>query len=424
MHPTPLTTIFNQAEAMWLPYVQPGMTEADASTVLVAGAFDHVDLEYASIRKAGCCALLDLPHRATLLVSGADRLAFLNRMITQDVKALGHFRSVRSFWLSRKGRIDADLRVLHLPAMGELPERVLLDVDVHAAERTRKGLEPYIIADDVTITDATASLHRLALHGPGAAMVLERHSTPGMIGAASGGAAPARVTDLRPGEATIVMIAGQPVIVDRWDSTGDIGLELTVPSSHARAIYESLLAATHAGVGASADLPHPPPPPLRPIGWHAYNIARIEAGTPMFMLDFGTDALPGETGEATLHDRVSFKKGCYLGQEVVARMHALGQPKQVIVALRLTDAHGIDGQPPRQPDAGAPIFVEPVAADAQPIGAISSSTTAPMLSGAPIALATVKTKHAAPGTKLRVLVDGSALLPAVVQPSLASWARG
>jgi tRNA-modifying protein YgfZ len=417
MHPTPLTTIFNQAEAMWLPYVQPGMTEADASTVLVAGAFDHVDLEYASLRKAGCCGLLDLPHRGTLVVSGADRLAFLNRMITQDVKALGHWRGVRSFWLSRKGRIDADLRVLHLPAMGDEPERVLLDVDVHAAERTRKGLEAYVIADDVTIRDATSSLHRLALHGPGAAMVLARHSTP---------AAPplTPVADLRPGEATMVMIAGQPVTVDRWDSTGDIGLELTVPSSHARAIYEALLAATHAGAGANTDLPHPPPPPLRPIGWHAYNIARIEAGTPMFMLDFGTDALPGETGEATLHDRVSFKKGCYLGQEVVARMHALGQPKQVIVSLRITDAHGVEGQPPRQPDAGAPIFLEPVAADAQAVGAISSSTTAPMLSGAPIALATVRTKQAAPGTKLRVLVDGSALLPAEVQGSLASWSRG
>lgn len=407
MHPTPLTTLFNQAEAMWIPYGD----EAAGRAVMVAGAFDHVDIEYAAIRKSGSCGLLDQPTRATLTITGSDRVAFLNRMVTQELKGIADFRGVRSFWLSRKGRIDADLRVI------TLPDRILLDVDILAAERTRAGLEPYVIADDVQIADSTLTHHRLALHGPGAAAVLDRFTT------LSAGVVP---TALQPGHACIVNIATSDggkheIIVDRWDSTGEIGLELTVPSAHAKAIYETLLHAAHENVPGHTGAN--PRPLLRPIGWHAYNIARIEAGTPLYMLDFGPDALPAETGTATLNDRVSCKKGCYLGQEIVARMHALGAPKQTIVSLRLHDAHNVPGQPSRQPDTGSPVFIEKPAQDDQPIGAVSSSTTSPMLSGDAIALATVKTKHATPGTKLSVLIDGTALIPATVQENLASWKR-
>jgi glycine cleavage system aminomethyltransferase T len=105
-------------------------------------------------------------------------------------------------------------------------------------------------------------------------------------------------------------------------------------------------------------------------------------------------------------------------------MHALGHPKQVVVSLRLHEAPRPDGQPMRQPQAGAPVFAENPASGEQPVGAVSSSTTSPMLGGEAIALGTVKFKHASPGTKLAVLADGTTLLPATVQPTLASWTRG
>src|SRR6185436_21150893 len=87
----------------------------------------------------------------------------------------------------------------------------------------------------------------------------------------------------------------------------------------------------------------------RRIGWHAYNIARLEAGWPIFNIDFGPDSLPHETG--VLNDRVSFKKGCYLGQEVVARMQSLGHPKQRLVGLKAVEETGADED--RVPEAGA-----------------------------------------------------------------------
>ncbi len=123
----------------------------------------------------------------------------------------------------------------------------------------------------------------------------------------------------------------------RDDSAGEIGLELIVPASGARAVFELLLTAAHSpdehqhGAPSSDDLVSRVR--LRPAGWFAYNIARLEAGTPLYNIDFGPDSLPAETG--LLHSRVSFTKGCYLGQEIVARMHARGHPKHTLVPIRM-----------------------------------------------------------------------------------------
>src|SRR5690606_7440135 len=150
-------------------------------------------------------------------------------------------------------------------------------------------------------------------------------------------------------------------------------------------------------------------------GWHAYNVARIEAGWPIYMLDFGPDSLPHETG--VLHDRVSFTKGCYLGQEVVARMQSLGKPKQRLVGLRI-DA------PPTGPDAvtAAAVLAGPDPSS-EVVGAVTSAAISPMLGSAPVAFAMVKYKHTTPGTTLHLLVEGGGTVPATVQEGLTFWRR-
>jgi folate-binding protein YgfZ len=156
---------------------------------------------------------------------------------------------------------------------------------------------------------------------------------------------------------------------------------------------------------------------MRPAGWHAYNIARIEAGTPLYNIDFGEQSLPGETG--VLRDRVHFKKGCYLGQEVVARMDALGKPKQVLVALRFA---GNERGEVVQPFPGAHVMVM-TEESAQTVGAVTSSTISPMLGGEAVAFAQVKTKFAEDlSVALEVAAEGSRVR-ATVQPSLLFWVR-
>lgn len=386
-----------------------------SAPINIVGTYGELELEYASIRKG--CLLLDLPQRALLEVTGADRLEFLNRMVTQELKPakkwLDPYQSVSSFWLNRKGRIDADLRII------VLADRVLLECDAHASKRALDGLNAFIITEDAAIRDLSATTHRLALHGPTAIKLIDAISTP-----VSGPA----ITSLAANQATIVRVADAEVIIDRRDQTGELGLDLFVPTEHARALYELLLERgfphehVHERVHStelSAEVR------LRPGGWHAFNIARIEGGTPLYYIDFGPSSLPAETG--VVNDRVSFTKGCYLGQEVVARMHSRGHSKRQLVALLAdpmaprppADPTDLDdpylaGMP--QPVSGAQVL--PLDASAsESLGVITSSTLSPMNAATAICFAAVKHDAAVPNTKFRVPAE-SELLVMTSQPSL------
>lgn len=386
MTPSPLHDRHAGAGAVMLRYAGAG----DGAGADIVESFGDLEVEYAALRKG--CVLLDLPHRGTVRVTGADRVEFLNRMLTQELKGVEPFDVRRSFWLNRKGRLDADLRVVHLA------DSTLFELDLLTAASTAGSLEAFVFSEDVRFEDASRSFHRLALHGPTAPALL----------AAVGATAP------EPGRAAAVTIAGLEVIVDRQDDTGDPGLHLLVPATAAVAVYDALISA---GVDDSAGQGTISRGAIRlkPAGWGAFNIARIEAGTPLFNIDFGPTSLPAETG--VIEDRVSFRKGCYLGQEVVARMHSLGQPKQRLVALRI-DA---SDDPLAQPVTGANLSL-PTDDARKPVGAVTSSTRSPMLGDACIAFAQVKWDFTPPGTALSVQTDAG-WLSATVQDSLRFWRR-
>jgi folate-binding protein YgfZ len=418
---SPVLHLHQRAEAVLQTYGD------DQGGCPVVQTYGPVELEYAALRKG--CVLLDMPQRATLEVTGADRVEFLGRMVTQETKKWEPYTSRRSFWLSRTGRIEADMR------MTLLPECVRLDMDVHVAAGSLKSLSAYIITEDAAISDRTEELHRLALHGPGAIEVLR-----GVAEQRGGAGVGAVLETIKPGEAALVGIAGASVLVERADSTGEIGLELTVATAEAERVYTTLV--QHGS--------HPPGPAVlgvagvtvegraagvgggsgggvmmgghrvafRPAGWAAWNIARIEAGTPVHLIDFGGQSLPAETG--VLNDRVSFTKGCYLGQEIVARMHSLGHPKQKVVGLRCVvrrmkvaaaDAtmEAPEVEAPVQPVSGSQVFAKPAegAELGDPIGVVSSATTSPLLGDAPVCLATVKFKHIAEGATVLVEAGGA-----------------
>jgi folate-binding protein YgfZ len=222
-----------------------------------------------------------------------------------------------------------------------------------------------------------------------------------VIGAASGEA----TFTLGERCAAQALIGGTNVVIARRDQTGETGLELIMPVEHAAAVWDQLLA-TDAAIGHGRRR-------VRPIGWHSFNIARIEAGTPLFNVDFGTTSLPHETG--VLHDRVSFTKGCYLGQEIVARTEHLGRPKLNLIGLRM--------QANRLPVAGAQVFAAAGEGTAgsigDQIGVVTSSTLSPMLGAAPIAFAMVRASHAEIGRAVVVNAEGESCA-AVIHP-LRFW---
>jgi len=351
--------------------------EESSLRVEVVATYGDVAAERKAIRTA--CALFDQPHRARLRVTGDDRLVFLNNMLTQALADVKPWHAVDSFWLNRKGRIDADPRVIILD------DAILLDTDAAAIERARETLDAFVIADDVALESEAESFHRLALHGPSAPLLLRAVATR---------EAGAPLSDLSVGGVCRATIAGAPVLIDRADALGAPGFELHVRTEDALTVHQQLIERGSLGDGDGGS--EAAQINLRQVGQSAVDAERVIAGRPRSLVDFGPSNLPAETG--LLHERVSFKKGCYLGQEVVARLHALGKPKQMMVALRAqTQAKGVPRGTPLRKDA-----------ESDPIGRITSCARSERLD-ALVALAMVKTAHAAPGTELVIEPELSAM---------------
>lgn len=473
---SPIHSLHVEREASLAIYGPPAETAAAPSSVgpssepiLVVETFGRIELEYAALRRG--CVLLDLPHRGVLMVTGADRLDFLNRMLTQDLRpsAFPQGAAARSFVLNRKGRVDADLLLANLasrPWDGEIGDGcVLLDVDIHAASRAAAALRSYIVMDDAEIIDLSERVHRFALHGPTSLDLLERLAEPN-DNHDSNAISPLREGELKTATFNFMSstsAAPARVVAIRADTTGEIGVELFVPIEAALAFHERALEIAppfpadaeleigEEGAGLERAIRGPSSLDaarihLKPAGWHALNIARIEAGTPLYNIDFGQESLPNETG--VLPSRVSMTKGCYLGQEVVARMHARGAMKQSLVALKfppLPPPPPLDPHPahsttadaptpptasmsqPHLPMAGDALFPAEHSAKSAPsggVGTITSSTVSPMLGAVPIALAQVKATHITPGTRLATLAaETSTDTPTIgeVQATLRFW---
>ncbi|MCC6228281.1 MAG: aminomethyl transferase family protein [Phycisphaerales bacterium] len=394
---TPLRPLHEQAGAMLAVY---GPTEGVGGVpVDVPQIFGELEIEYAAIRKHA--GLLDQATRATIELTGGDRLDFLNRMLTQELKGVQPGSVRRAFWLNRKGRIDADMHVVHLA------NRTLIDVDILALERTTTSLASFIITEDASLREMSGQMYRLAIHGP---------TTPDLLSGLGASLPP-------DGGATEATIADVPVTMWRFDATGEIGIEILCAMSDAAGLYSTLIDRAGEQESGAAALRAGDPSSLNRrvrlarVGWHAFNIARIEAGTPLYNIDFGPESLPAESG--VLGDRVSFTKGCYLGQEIVARMHSRGHPKQCLVALRLDRVLNSATGEPSLPNSGAAVLDS----GGVPIGAVTSSTVAPMLGAAPVCFAQVKWEQSKPGTELSVQTD-SGVVKGAVQESLAFWKRG
>lgn len=363
-NPNPLYALHQQAQAEFQPY---GALE-------IVSTFGEPQAEYAAIRKS--CGLIDQPQRALVELTGPDRLTFLNNLLTnqtydkQTKSPIPAGSAVYAFLLDAKtGRIKLDLHVL------ELGERTLLELDRRLVDVLLPVLERYLFAEKVKMIDRRDELHQIALHGPGAPALVNEALDTALIGLD------------RPGTCAAGRMLGHDVLVWRDDVCAVPGLHVILPTETAGKMWMHLITR----FGSSDD---PGARRLRPVGWAAFNATRVEASTALFGIDFDDQTLPAETG-ALLDKAVSFTKGCYPGQEVVARMHARGQVARQIVGVRMTgDA---------LPLAGAQVLE----AQDNVIGVVTSSTISPVLSNAAICLATVKRPHFAEGTELRIPAEGA-----------------
>ena len=366
------------AEVPYVPYRPPGDERLTACEL--PATFGEVEAEYAAIRRGA--GLLDSPHRGTLRLTGDDRLDFLNRMVTQELKDLVPGAAREAFWLNRTGRIEADLLLI------ELGDELLIDVDICQAARTIQTLGEFIFTEDVHIADCSGDCHHIAVHGKAAQQVIANATGEGVFA-------------LPPLAAKHAHINGVDAVIVRRGQTGDMGLELIVPYDRAETVWDALLK-TDESIGGGRRR-------VRPVGWYAYNIARIEAGTPLMNIDFGATNLPHETG--IIDRRISFTKGCFLGQEVVARIESQGRPRRRLVGLHMRGEE--------LPIAGAMVYQKTESGAGEPVGIVTSSTISPMLGARPVAFAMIRAAAAQAGAAVLAGAEGE-LAEAIVGP-LRFW---
>jgi len=376
-----------------------GYGPADAG-VVIAEDFGAFELEYAAIRRH--VGVLHLPQAGLVNVTGEDRGDFLHRMCTQDVNAMKGGDTRRAFQLTADGKIVGDLHLHHGDA------NTWLELDRFDIPPVLELLDARLFAEDVAFEDITDTRETFALLGPAAQQLLiavAEHTCEGMT--------PASVGEM-PDTTHVLKIGEALVSVCRRDLGAVLGFRLFVHREHAAAVYDALLDAAGyvQGEAADADAAQRRRDTLRgrPVGWAAYNTARIEEGLPIFHIDFGPDSQPAELGKETFDAAVSLTKGCYLGQEAVARMHNLSHPKRVLVGLKLHADH--------LPVAGTQVFEHDETKRSKAprggqVGGVTSSTVSPMLGATAVAFAVMKWGKHREGT-MAAVASGGAMVDAEV----------
>ena len=346
------------AEPHWIRW-----GEGDDAPPVVA-MFDAIELEYAAFRRG--VAVVDQTQRGCVQVAGADAEDLLERLLTQKIGEMKEGEVRDSFRTSRKGRVEDDLRVLRRP------NDFVLASDVGFMGNTVQAIDAFVFGEDVELIQPP--WRSVGLYGPKASEAL-----------AAGLAA---VEDA----AEAVLLVDEPA---------HQGFEVFVRTDAVREFWTAVTAIENA----------------RPAGWFAQNLIRLEAGQPRFGIDFNQEFLPHETD--LVHQRVSFTKGCYPGQEVVARMQHLadGSTKRRVVGL-----HFPEGE---VPPAGAPILRDENGAPGEVLGQVTSSGPSPMASSRGIGLG-VLVKAAQDASLLVVneegpgrveVVERSELVPPVLRES-------
>jgi folate-binding protein YgfZ len=235
-------------------------------------------------------AWMDLSARGKIKLTGEDRARLLHAMTTNHIQQLTPGSGCYAFFLNDKGRVLADANVLCRP------DYFLLDIEPETREPLYQHLDRFIIADDVTLEDATDTLATIAIEGPQAADVLQRAGAP---------LPEAEYSTVDWGEWTVA----------RLNSTGSPGFFIFAPVAERQALISRLEAA-----GAEQADPE------------AARVVRLEHGKPRYSEDISDRFLAQEANQPhALH----FSKGCYLGQEIVERVRSRGQIHRVLKPLVL-----------------------------------------------------------------------------------------
>jgi folate-binding protein YgfZ len=329
--------------------------------------------EYATLTKR--CGLVDRSERGKLALTGSGAVEFLNGQVTNELVGLGPGDGCYAAFLTHKGKMLGDLRVLVVGEdPNEEPRELLLDTERTALQALFDMIRHFKVGYEVELHKRTLEESLISLIGPQA----DEIAATAFGGASASGPQQADWTtqdraSSDPGDSgserpsvrehahLLVKLGPTPVRLVRTD----VGLDALFESSAGKAVRSALV---EAGAVEASEA--------------AAEVVRVERGRPRYGIDLDESTIPQEAG---LNERaVSFTKGCYVGQETVARLHYRGKPNRHLRGLRLSE--------PTEPGAELRL-------GERKVGWLGSSVLSPTFG--PIGLALVR-REAEPGHELGV----------------------
>ncbi len=347
--------------------------ELDGSEIV--SAYGSPEDEYRALGET--VGLLDLSFRGRLCLTGQDRKRFLNGQVTNDVGRLTVGKGCYAALVTAKGKLVSDLNVYCLE------NEMLLEFEPGLVDRVTERFESFIIADDVQVVDVTEAYGLISLQGPSAEQAVRAMGLEMEI--------PEKPLEFvrRMHEAM-----GEVYLMNHA-RTSRAGFDLFAPAAALEELLEKGARAVESVKG-------------RLCGWQALDILRVEAGIPRFGVDMDESHLAPEAG---LEKRaISYAKGCYTGQEVIARIRTYGQLSK---ALRGLERIGPAGAPPKRGDK---LYMGD-----REVGNVTSAVESPT-AGTTVALGYVRREFNAPGTELELETGGGRCAMRIVELPISARA--
>jgi folate-binding protein YgfZ len=315
---------------------------------IISPAAGTLEREYKALVEG--CGLLDRSERGKLALTGPGAVEFLNGQVTNELSTLRPGTGCYAAFLTHKGKMLGDLRIL---AVGELqdaaPSELLLDTERVALQGLFDMIRRFKVGYELELHKRTLERGLLSLIGPNAARI-------------------AGVDRAEPSDLAAVEHANAPVQIDEIAALAvrtDVGIDLICGAADTERLLDALRTRGSA-----------------PVSEQAAECLRVERGRPRYGIDLDDTVIPQEAG---LNERaVSFTKGCYVGQETVARLYYKGKPNRHLRGLRLSE-----------PAAAR----DELRLGDRPVGRLTSVLVSPRLG--PIALALVR-REAEPGAVVSV----------------------
>ena len=330
----------------------------------VPGNYNDKLSEYKTVREG--VGIADLSSRGKLRISGKDHIKFLQGMLSNDVMKLEEGKGVYATILTVKGRMITDMKVY------KDSDSVLLDLEPGVNEKVSELLTKFRLSYKAPIDDLTETLGLISVQGPDSRKMLEMLLDEAL-------------PQMNEYEFQKKEYGGSELMIVYVNRTGEEGFDLYIKNNKLKHLWGELMKKGEALK-------------IKPVGYDALNILRIESGMPIYNIDMDETNIPIEAG---LWNALDFEKGCYVGQEVVARIKWRGHVNRHLMGFACKDERVLE--------AGNEIFK-----DEKKIGWVTSAVFSPKLNK-PICLGYIRREYKDPGTEVSIKCsDNTEILAQVV----------